>query len=223
MIKRSTVVMVILLAALAGLAYYLQQPNNAIKNSLASIGTTPTTPPLGTLLPPNAGPLSQLRVQSADGQSATLINKATVWTLTIGAGQPGPAEQAVVQQALNQLLGLSVTNRVQPTGADLSPYGLDKPAYLVTCVISDGSSVILKIGKPTVTDSNYYIQREDGSIVTADKTGIDMVINLLRQPPYPATATSPPVTETETTTPVPTSAETPAGTPITELTPTKQP
>lgn len=221
MIKRSTVVMVVLLALLAGLAYYLQQPNNPIKNALAAVGTTPTAVPLGSLLPPNAGPLGEVQVQSADGQSVTLLDKGTGWLVAVGTGQPTPADQSEAEQAVTQALSLSLANRVQLSGSDLSPYGLDKPAYTLMCVLSNGSAVSFKIGKQTVTGSSYYVMEADGSIVTVDKTGIDTLIGLIKQPPFPATATSPPVTETATS--APTSAVPATETPITELTPTKQP
>jgi len=38
MVKRSTWVMVVLLAILAGLAYYLQQPDNLIKKAFTACG-----------------------------------------------------------------------------------------------------------------------------------------------------------------------------------------
>ena len=222
MIKRSTVVMVVILALLAGLAYYLQQPNNPITKTLASVGTTPTTIPLGSLLPPNAGPLSELSIQSADGQSVALIDKGKGWTVAVGTAQPVPADQSAAEQAVTQALSLTLTNRVPTPGPDLSVYGLDKPAYVLMCIISDGSTVTYKIGTTTVT-GDYYVMEADGSIVTVSKSSLDTLIGLLKQPPLPATATSPPGPEIATNTPAPSSAVAATETPITELTPTKQP
>jgi hypothetical protein len=223
MIKRNTIVMVVLLAVLAGLAYYLQQPDNLIKKALP-ITETPTGQPLGgTLLPANAGPLSRLSIQSADGQSVTLDRKSAGWVMTLGSTSSIPADQGASEEYATEAVSMTIAQQLNSVGADLSVYGLDKPSYVVKCTISDGSTVTIKIGKATVTGSTYYLQKQDGSIVVVDKSAIDNLLNALKTPPYMFTPTPSPAPAPETATPTPTSAVITTETSITELTPTKQP
>jgi hypothetical protein len=232
MVKRSTWVMVVLMAVLAGLAYYLQQPDNLIKKAAAS-GATPTIEPLGTLLTvPAGGTLDSISVQSADGHSVILKHEAAGWTLSIDTQNPIPADQSAAEQVASQAQELRLITKIEAKTPDLSAFGLDKPADICSITLSDGKSVTFKIGKPTLTGDGYYLQKEDGSLVVIDKGGMDTLLNLLTQPPYMFTPTpsSLPATETPTATttltPVPVT-QVPTGTTLTEsvtkLTPTKQP
>jgi hypothetical protein len=198
MVKRSTWVMVVLLAILAGLAYYSQQPDNLIKKTLESAGGTPTAEPLGLLLPPTAGPLKGVSIQDADGKSVALERKNTGWTMRIGAGSESPADQGAAEQAASQALGVRLVVKIEST-SNLSAFGLDKPAYTCKLVLADGKPVTFKIGNATVTGDGYYLQKEDGSVFVVDKYGLDALLNLLVQPPYMFTPT-PPVIETPTPT-----------------------
>ena len=218
MIKRNTVIMVVVLALLAVLTYYLQQPNNLIQKAFATTGT-PTSVPLGGLLPLNAGPLSKLSIQSADGQSVTIALQNAGWILTIGTGAPVVADQTLASTAASQAISISLVGRITNVGTDLSVYGLSKPAYTLTCKISDGTTFSAKIGNATVTGSGYYILKPDGSVVIAEKSGIDSLINLISQPPLVATSTPSPLPATDT----PGAAATATQTPLSDLTPTKQP
>jgi hypothetical protein len=228
MIKRSTWVMVVSLAILAGLAYYLQQPDNLIKKALAP-ATTPTAEPLSPLFSSTDGPLNGISIQSADGQSAAIERRSTGWTLVIGNESSVPADQTVAEQVATQAQGLRPLIKIEADTLDLSAFGLDTPAYICKFVLTDSSSVTFKIGDLTPTGDGYYLQKEDGSVVVVEKYGMDAVINLLAQPPYMFTPT--PSALPATGTPTPTAAlnnisEPGSGstvTPVTELTPTKKP
>jgi len=218
MVKRSTWVMVVLLAILAGLAYYLQQPDNLIKKVLVSAGGTPTAEPLGLLLPPSAGPLKGVSIQGADGKSVALERKNTGWTMRVGTGSETPADQGAAEQAASQALGVRLVVKIESKTSDLSAFGLDKPVSIYKLVLADGKPVTFKIGNPTVTGDGYYLQKEDGSVFVVDKYGMDSLLNLLAQPPYMFTPTPSPAPVTETPAPAAVDA-----TPMSELTPTKQP
>ncbi len=228
MIKRSTWVMVVSLAILAGLAYYLQQPDNVIKKALAP-ATTPTAEPLGPLVSPADGPLNGVSIQSTDGQSVAIERKSSGWTLVIGNESSAPADQAVADQVATQAQELRQVIKIEADTLDLSAFGLDTPAYICKFVLASGSSVTFKIGDAAPTGDGYYLQKEDGSVVVIDKYGMDAVINLLTQPPYMFTPTPSALPATGTPTPTATlnNISEPGAastvTPITELTPTKQP
>jgi hypothetical protein len=220
MVKRSTWIMIALLAVLAGLAYYLQQPDNLIKKAFPSATGTPTAEPLGTLLSPTDAPLNSISVQGADGHSAVIERTNTGWLLLID-GESVPADQAAAEQIASQAPTVRLVETIKTATPDtLSAFGLDKPAYIYKLNVAGGKFVTFKIGNTTLSGSGYYLQKEDGSVVVIDN-GIDLVLGLLRQPPYKFTPTpsSVPVTET------PTPSEDTAGTltPTAELTATKQP
>jgi hypothetical protein len=200
MIKRSTWVMVVALAVLAGLAYYLQQPDNLIKKALTPAGT-PTAEPLAQLVSPADGPINGISVQSADGKSAAIDRKSSGWTLTIGNESPIPADQTAAEQVVSQAQELRPVVKIEAGTPDLAAFGLDTPAYLCKLTLADGRSVTFKIGDVTPTEDGYYLQKEDGEIVVVGKFGMDAVINLLTQPPYMFTPTPSPLPATGTPTP----------------------
>ncbi len=226
MVKRSTWVMVVLLAILAGLAYYMQQPDNLIKKALAS-RETPTTEPPGQLLSPADGPVNGVSIQSTDGKSVTLERKNSGWTLIVGTENPAPADQSAAEEAASQAQSLRLAGKVTSTTPDLSAFGLDKPIYIFKLILANGTSMTFKIGNATVAGDGYYVQKEDGTVVIVEKYGLDPLLNLLQQPPYMFTPTPSPAPVTGTPTPTSTlnitTTEGAETTPTTELTLTKQP
>jgi hypothetical protein len=220
MVKRSTWIMVVLMAIAAGLAYYLQQPDNLIKKTLAS-KETPTAESPGLLVRPEDGPLKSISVQSADGKSVSIKQNNTGWMLFLGTEGPIPADQGAAQQTASQVMELRLVAAIATKPSDLSVFGLDKPIYILTLVLNDDKSVTYKIGGSTLTGSGYYIEKDDGSVVVIDKYGTDVVLNMMNQPPYMFTPTPSPVPATETPTPL--ESTTGTITPTSELTSTKQP
>lgn len=211
MIKRPTWILVVVLALLAGLAYYLQQPDNLIKKTFAT-AQTPTPISAGQLFGPNDGPLNSVMIQDANGQSVTIDRKSGGWTMSLGSESAIPADQSAAEQAASQAQALNLVSRIDTSSPDLSAFGLDKPAYLCKFGLVDGRTVSLKIGNLTPIENGYYAQKDDGSLVVVDKYGLEALLNLLKQPPYMFTPTPSPVPATETPTATATAASTlPAG------------
>jgi hypothetical protein len=131
MVKRSTWVMVVVLAIIAGLAYYMQQPDNLIKKAQSANGT-PTAEVLGLLIPQIDGPVNSLTIQKAGGESVTLTRNTSGWTLIIGSGSPIPADQNAADQIASGVLTLSLSGKISATTPDLSVFGMDKPSYIFT-------------------------------------------------------------------------------------------
>ncbi|MGC1376534.1 MAG: DUF4340 domain-containing protein [Anaerolineales bacterium] len=210
MVKRSTWVMVVLLALVAGLAYYMQTvPNNIIQKAMTA-RNTPTEPPLGTLIAAADGPLNGINIVSADGHSVTIKREPSGWTFAIDTQSLTEADQAAAEQAASQAQGLRlISGEITPSTSDLSAFGLDKPAYTYRLVLSNDKTVTFKIGKATVTDNGYYLQKEDGTIVAVDKYMMDTLLDLLKQPPYKVSPTPSPTPATA----LPTGTITPTPTP----------
>jgi hypothetical protein len=194
--KRSTWIMLILLALAGGLYWYLQQPGNLVSKAL-NAGATPTSEVLHTLISPDYA-VNGLAIQEASGQSVSLAKEDGIWMVT--AGEKGPADQSAAEAAITEAQALQVEAKVAST-TDLAAFGLDQPAYLLTLAIENGTPITIKIGSPTVTDNGYYVQKEDGSVAVVNKYGLEALIGLISQPPFPPTPT--PVSAEETPAPTP--------------------
>ena len=211
MIKRSTWVTVLVLGILAGIAYYMQQPDNLIKKSLAS-GNTPTAAAPGMLISFADGTVNSIGIQKTGGESLTLQRGTSGWTMTLGSGSPIPADQNSVDQTASNVVFLSLSGKITSPTANPATFGLDKPGYIFTLGLSTGKTVTTKIGNQTVAGDGYYAQKDDGSIVILEKSGFDPILNLLAQPPYMFTLT--PTQSAATGTPTPTAALNNTSTPV---------
>lgn len=215
MIKRPTWIMVIVLALLAGLAYYLTTPDNLAKKALDA-GKTPTAT-IASIesIPLTDAPINGLEISASDGHSVTLKHESTGWTLSVDMQAFIPADQGAATQAAAQAQTLKLTGlEIKSNPADLSGFGLDKPVYNYKVTLESGKIFNFKIGKVTIIGDGYYLQKEDGTIAVVDKSSMDALLTLLKQPPsmFTATPSAAPTTEevpTGTITPIPAATATP--------------
>lgn len=194
--KRSTWIMLIALALAGGLYWYLQQPNN-LAGKVLNAGATPTSEVLGTLISPDYA-VNGLTIQDASGQSVKIVQEDGIWMVI--ASEKGPADQSAAEMAITQAQALQMEAKIA-SAPDLAAFGLDEPAYSLTLMIENGAPITLKIGNPTVTEIGYYVQKEDGSVVVVSKYGLEDLLNLLSNPPFPATPMPVSAEETPTTAP----------------------
>lgn len=194
--RRSTIVLLVLFVALGLLYWYTQQPGNAVKKALAT--STSTAQPLSDLIRPDQVPVNQISIQDASGKIVSLKKSGGIWLLT--TDHEAPANQDTSETIAQSVLSLRMVAKLDKA-PDLATIGLSKPVYTVSLVLFDGSPYTFKIGNATVTDSGYYVQANDGSIVVIDKNTIDTLTNLIVDPPVLQTATPPaPSTPAETPT-----------------------
>jgi hypothetical protein len=214
--RRSTIVLVVLFAALGLLYWYMQRPGNAIKQALAT--STVTAPALqSNLLSPAQGPVNRITIQSADGKTVTLNKAGGIWLVT--ADYEAPANQNFADAIADNLMSLQMVTNLEKSPDLVESIGLNNPTYTISLILQDGSPYTLKIGTATVTDSGYYALANDGSIGVIDKYKIEMLTALISEPPFLQTATPLPAPATET----PTSAFVPETTSTPEVTPTTKP
>jgi hypothetical protein len=219
MIKRPTWIMVIVLAALAGLAYYMQTvPDNLIKKALDA-GKTPTPETSTvTLISSTDGLVNGIEITAADGHNIAVKHPASGWTLSLDGEAPIPADQGIVEQASSQALGLQLKPlEIKQDTTDFSGFGLNKPDFVCKVSVESGKIFTFKIGHATITGDGYYLQKEDGTIAVVDKYTVDALLTLIKQPPtmFTATPSPAPVTETptRTLTPIPATMATGTATP----------
>jgi hypothetical protein len=213
--RRSTVVLVFLFAALGLLYWYMQKPGNVIKQALAT-STTTSPQSLPDLIRPDQGPVSQISVQRADGKIVTLKKAGGIWL--VATDHEAPANQDTSETIALNALSWRTIAKLEKT-LDLASIGLSSPAYTVSLVLLDGSPYTFKVGNATVTGSGYYVQANDGSIVVVDKYAIDALANMIVEPPFLVTTTPLPNPATET--PIP--PATPETTSTPDVTPTTKP
>jgi hypothetical protein len=201
MIRRPTVVYIILLLALAGLYYYL---NNRVETADVE-STVEPAPEVMYLFTAEEGTPSSIRIESKAGKTVEIArDEENAWMViqpVEAAADPGTAEAAATQAS---------TMRIVDRVADIDPkiIGLDIPEYVLTIKFTGGVERTVDVGVLTPTESGYYVRADDDEIVIVSRNALDALLSLLDNPPYLATPL--PVTEppeagppTETATPPP--------------------
>ena len=198
MIRRSTVVYIVLLLALAGAYYYL---NNRSKTADIEVTAEPSAAVTQAyLFTADEGTPTNIRIESKTGEAVEVARGAdNAWALI----QPkeAKADQAAVEAAATQITTISILDAVP----DLDPkiVGLEPPENILTVDFTNGGKRTVDIGVVTPTESGYYARNADGKIVIVSKSAIDSLLGMLTAPPYLETLTPSPVPLTETLTPSP--------------------
>lgn len=191
--RRSTVVMLIVLALVAGIYWYMQQPENLIERTLKPTPTA-TTVSLGTVIRSEQGSVTRIVIQASDGSSIELDKTSGIWQLITGEGSQ-PADPKAVDVAASGLLDLRILNKIAPA-PEPTAIALEPPAYRFSITLSDGSQVNFDVGAKTVTQSGYYVQLSDKTVYVVPAYSIDSLVKFLANPPYLPTVTPQPTPET---------------------------
>lgn len=194
MVKRPTLILLVILALAVG-AYFLI-------NSQASKGKTltPTATGGSFLITQVEGVLQSLHIIDNKGNAFQMQRDLSkVWVIT--APTSGAADQGLAGAAETQVGALSIVTSLS-TPPDLNTLGLAVPAYTIDLGFVNGTTHKIEVGVLTPTSSGYYVRFDGGKIYVIEKSGIDSLVNLLTSPPFPATATPVPTSDT-TVTPIP--------------------
>jgi len=197
MIRRSTVVYIVLLLALAGAYYYLNNRNKTAGAEVTPEATSEVTQ--GYLFNAEDGTPTSIRLESKAGQVVEMARGAdNAWTLT----QPSEAkaEQGAAEAAASQITTMSILDTVPEI--DPKIVGLEIPEYVLTVNFTSGGERTVDIGVITPTESGYYVRKKDGKVIIVSRSAIDSLLGLLANPPYLETLTPSPASQTtETATP----------------------
>jgi hypothetical protein len=203
MIRRSTIVYLVLLLALVGAYYYL----NNREETTADTELTATVPPtveVSYLFPAEEGTPSSIRMEAKSGEIVEVARDAeNAWMLTLPI--EAKADPGATEAAASQLTTIRIIDRVP----DIDPkiIGLDVPEYVLTIKFTGGAERTVEVGKVTPSESGYYVRDADGKIVIVSRDAIDSLLGLLQYPPYLETPTPSPIPPTETVTPLPATPE----------------
>ena len=207
MIRRSTVVYLVLLLALAGAYYYL---NHREKPADIEVTAEPSTEAQAYLFTAEDGTPSSIHLESKAGQVVEVARGAdNAWALT----QPveAKADQAAAEAAASQITTMSILDTVPDVDTKL--VGLETPEYVLTVKFTSGVERTVDIGVITPSESGYYVRDADGKVIIVSKSAIDSLLGLLDNPPYLETLTPSPIPPTATLTPLPASQTPETGTP----------
>lgn len=188
MIRRSTVVYIVLLLVLAGVYYYL---NNREQPAEIELTVEPSSEVAEEyLFTAEEGTPTSIRIESKSGETVEVARgEDNAWTLI----QPveAKADQGASEAAASQVS----TMRILDTVPDLDPgiIGLDDPEYVLTLKFTSGGQRTVDVGVITPTESGYYVRDADKTVIVS-RSAIDSLLGLLTNPPYLETPTPVPVT-----------------------------
>src|SRR6266511_3682273 len=140
MIRRSTVVYIIILLALAGTYYYLKNREQPAADILV---TPEATEPTAYLFTADEGVPTSIRIQSKSGETVELARDAdNAWALILPV--EAKAEQGSSEAAATQVSTMRILDKVPEV--DLGIVGLETPEYLLTVKFNGGTERTIHIG-----------------------------------------------------------------------------
>lgn len=211
MIRRSTIVYLVLLLALVGVYVYLNNRAEPAADTELTATIEPTAE-VSYLFPAEAGTPSSIRMEAKSGEIVEIARDAeNAWVLT----QPieARADQGMAEAAASQVTTTRILDRVP----DIDPQvvGLEVPEYILTIKFTSGVERTVEIGNVTPSESGYYVRDANDEVVIVSRGAIDSLLGLLQNPPYLETPTPSPIPPTATATPLPVTPE--AATPTGEM------
>lgn len=207
MIRRSTIVYVVILLVLVGFYAYLRNR----EQPPAEITVTPeAVEEERYLFSPADGSPNSIRIIAKSGEVVELARDTNnAWRVILPF--EAAAEQGSSEAAASQVTSMRVLESVPNLDPDL--VGINDPDYLVNLKFANGKERTLKVGVVTPTESGYYVQdAAGGDVMIVSKSSLDSLFGMLTFPPYAETLTPSPI-PSETSTPDLTPE---AGTPVDE-------
>jgi hypothetical protein len=199
MIRRSTVVYIVVLIALVGAYFYLKNRNQTEPEVAATVEATQE---VSYLFTEDSGVPSSIRIEAKTGEIIELARGAdNAWMLT----QPfeAKADQASSEAVASQITTMRVLDRIPEM--DLEVVGLKVPAYTITIGFTGKKERTINIGVITPSENGYYVQdAANKEVMIVSKSAVDALLGLLTTPPYLETPTPSPLPATETPVPSPT-------------------
>ncbi|MBI3152717.1 MAG: DUF4340 domain-containing protein [Chloroflexi bacterium] len=200
-----TWVALVLLAALIGGAYYL---NN--KKETTEAEATPVFEEISYVFAEDSF-VTSIEVKPADGETVKVArNEENVWAIELPFETE--ADQGLAEAAASQITALEIIDELD---ANVNPsiFGFDEPAYVITIEFEGGKKQVLEIGDSTPTNSGYYVRLDEKKMMIVGLSGIDALTNLVFFPPYLNTPTPTALPTTPTAEPPTQAVTTPEATP----------
>lgn len=167
MLKRTTWILLGVLAVLIGVAFLTQRK---VGETASDIKPTQTV----TLLGSDGSDISKVEIANRQGQTVTAALNDQAWTIE-------PADATLTPGNIAELTTTLASTSVLATLQGSLPAeetGLDHPAYIIKTTSAAGLTQVIKIGNATPTGSGYYAQVDDGNTLVVGSVNIDRVVEL---------------------------------------------
>jgi hypothetical protein len=226
--QRNTLILLVILAALAAYTYF-----GEIQKGTGQGTETPSSQP--AIFNLSGQDVLGLKVTTAAGQSVELKREAgKPWTMVTPASQG--VDDTRVNSLVDQLAQLTASRALTQTN-NLAEYGLITGTFTADITLTGGVTHTLLVGETNPSGNSYYVLADgkQSPVYLVYSSNVDELQRLVTQPPYPPTPTPttlpsptieilPPITATATLTSSVTATATVTGTvPAIEVVPTLVP
>jgi len=200
--QAGTWISILMLAALVGLAFYL----NREKEKTATEEATPTLE-TAFIFTAADGMVSSIEIKPAEGETTKIARNAeNAWAVILPI--EAEANQGAAEAAATQLTALPISTQIED-GKSPSIFGLENPAYVITIEFKGGKVRTLEVGDITPTKSGYYVRVDKSKMVITSADGISALLQLGFFPPYLNTPVPTALPQMETPVPTAEAAVTP--------------
>jgi hypothetical protein len=174
MIRKQTVILLVVFAALVGLVFILRK---------SPLPTAAEQTPSPTAQPPvldgwKSDEIQQIQYRDSQGNFQVTKNVVSGWVKDAASHptvEPGAMEQAA--SAIIDLRALATLD-----SSDLNAYGLSTPDYGITLTDKQSRTAVIRIGKVTATKSGYYVQVGDTSpVMVVAKASVDSILEIMQK------------------------------------------
>jgi hypothetical protein len=196
MIRRSTVVYIVILLALVATYFYFKNREQPAED--VSVTPEATVEETKYLFSAEDGLPTSIQIVSKAGDAVEVARDAdNAWVLNLPI--EAKADQASSEAAASQVATMRILDSVP--NIDLDLVGVKVPEYVLNIKFSSGVERTVKVGVVTPTESGYYVQdASGGDVMIVSKSSLDALLGLLTAPPYLETPTPSPI-PTETSLP----------------------
>src|SRR5215208_1621151 len=177
MIRRPTVVYIIVLLAMAGAYYYLKSRPQSVAEQTA---TPEATEQVQYLFTADEGVPTSIRLESKAGETVELARGSdNAWALTLPI--EATAEQGSSEAAATQVTTMRVLDKLPALDPEIA--GLTAPEYVLTVKLNGSAERTVNIGVVTPSESGYYVQdAAGGDVMIVSKSAVDALLMLLTAP-----------------------------------------
>ncbi len=196
MVRRSTLILLVVFALLVGIAWILQR-NQTNKQEIAATMTPTTT--VAYLYNLSGRQVDDINITDSYGNQVEVYLDSASGNWAIRNLPIEQADSIQIESITAQLLALqAVETLIQPPPLD--SIGLEAPTYTINITTTDGGQLVVNVGSITPIGTGYYVKVGSDRIVIVDKVVMDDIVNSLSNPPLLPTAT-PEVVSTEPVSP----------------------
>jgi hypothetical protein len=186
MVKKSTLILLIIAAVLVGAYVWLQNQGSL---DFSSQSDEPTATPLPRFIQLEASNLASLKLTRPEKEDLMISKSADGrWQINV----PGASiTEGNIAQIMTEFNAIQVKQQLN-LDLDLTTLGLNNPQYIFTLTQGDGTQHIIKIGNANPLNTDYYAQFDASAPVLVSQGSIDNIISILESAATPPTSTPAP-------------------------------